>query len=150
ATLQEDIASLVVSRQEFVNKVLKSYKKTLYEWKEDVIRPKLLMSKMCQDRVRCTEEDLRMAFEAHHGEKIGGRIMLCAPGEEKNARAEYARLRDSEQDFANRAKMQASAQLASKGGKLEPFGRYSTGNEMLERAAFQLLPGQVTEVLQVP
>src|SRR5581483_8947043 len=70
AALQEDLKGLSVNIKDFVSKVLKHYNKSLYEWKEDVIRPKLLMTKLVRDRVHVTDEELQMAFDAYYGEKV--------------------------------------------------------------------------------
>ena len=43
AQLDQDLKAFqpTISKDDFVNKILKRYNKSLYEWKEDVIRPKL-------------------------------------------------------------------------------------------------------------
>ena len=56
--------------------LISTYRKNLYEWKEDVVRPKLLLGKLCHDRVRVKDVDVRHAFEAHYGEKVQCRIIL--------------------------------------------------------------------------
>ena len=40
--------------QDFTNQILNRFNKSLYEWKEDVIRPKLLMAKLCRPMVEVT------------------------------------------------------------------------------------------------
>src|SRR5262249_3544685 len=49
AALAEDLKGMNVTLEIFVNRVLKNYRKTLMEWKQDVIRPKLQMTKLCRD-----------------------------------------------------------------------------------------------------
>jgi parvulin-like peptidyl-prolyl isomerase len=63
---------------------------------------------------------------------------------------EYPKLRDSETEFNNKAKAQASYSLAAKGGKIDPFGRHSLGNDDLEKEAFSLQPGEVTRLVETP
>jgi PPIC-type PPIASE domain len=151
AALEENLSGLSVSREVFVKEVLKGYKKTLYEWKEDVLRPKLLMTKLVRDKVTSTEEDLRKAFEAYYGEKVECRLILYPKSEENRARAEYPSIRDSEEAFAQKAKQQASPHLAAVGGKLDkPLGRYTIGNDELEREIFSLQPGDVSRVMGTP
>ncbi len=150
ADYKETVAGLVLSPNEFVEQVLKVYKMNLHEWKEDRIRPKLLMTKLVQDRVTYTEEDISKGFEAYHGEKVAGRIILWGHDEYNLAMKEYPQIRDSEPAFADKAKHQASSQLASKGGLVDPIGHNTTGNLELEKAIFQLLPGDLTPVLHVP
>jgi hypothetical protein len=150
AALAEDLKGMQVSLKDFVEKILKRYDKTLFEWKEDVIRPRLALSKMCQDRIQITDEDFRKAFEAYYGEKIECRIILYPTGEEKQALNQYAELRQSEENFDRISKQQASATLAATGGRIAPMGRHTTGNEELEKEAFSLQPGDVSRLIGTP
>lgn len=150
SALEEDMAGLNVDRKVFIDRVLKSYKKTLYEWKEDVLRPKLMLAKLVRSKVQVTEDDLKKAFDAYHGEKIDCRIIMWEKGFEKAAMSEYAKIRDSDEDFARAAKNQKSPSLASAGGKIRPISRNTTGNEELEKAAFTLQPGEVSSLIGTP
>jgi parvulin-like peptidyl-prolyl isomerase len=138
---------------DFVNKVLRQYKKTLYEWKEDVIRPKIAMTKLCQklNRVHVTDEDLRIAYDAYYGEKVDC-LMIMWPLAEKNLVLNqiYGKIRDDEKEFDRAARMQASSQLASKGGRIPPIGHHTTGNDELEKEAFSLKVGDVSRVIETP
>jgi parvulin-like peptidyl-prolyl isomerase len=148
AELAKNLEGMKINQTEFVNKVLKSYKKNLTEWKEDVIRPKLQLDKMCRNRVKYTEEDVRSAFEAYYGEKVECRIIMWPKEEKQRVLKEYAKYRDSEDEFANAAKHQASSQLAAVGGKLPPIGRNTTGDPEFEKVAFRLQAGEVSEILE--
>lgn len=149
AALADDLRGLNVPLEDFINRVLKSYKKTLLEWKEDVIRPKLLMTKLVRDQVTYTEEELHMAYDAHYGEKVDGRIIFWPNGEYSQVMNMYPSIQNSEAEFIAKAKAQASPRLAARAGKLEkPIGHHTTGNDQLEREAFGLQPGEVTSVIQ--
>lgn len=148
--LTEDLKNMQVSLKDFVDKILKKYEKTLFEWKEDVVRPRLAMTKMCKDRIQITEDDFRKAFEAYYGEKIECRLILYPTGEEKQALHQYADLRKSDEDFDRVAKLQASPTLAATGGRITPIGRYTTGNEELEKEAFSLQPGEISKLVGTP
>src|SRR5262249_5749148 len=150
AALEDDTKGFGVSRKEFVNKLLKQRHMTLYEYKEDVIKPGLIMTRLCRDRVKVTEEDLKTAFDAYYGEKVECRMILWPPGEDKIAFKMYSEIRDSEEAFDKAAKGQATPSLAAAGGRLPPFGRNTTGHAELEKAAFKLQPGEMSELIGTP
>ena len=150
AALANDLEKMGVNRKQFVEQVLRQRQKTLYEWKEDVIKPGLIMSRLCQDRVKVTEEDIKLAYDAYYGEKVECRMILWPKGEEKVAQNMWAKLRESNEAFDDAARKQASPQLASTGGKIQPIGHHTTGNSELERVAFGLQPGDVSEILGTP
>jgi parvulin-like peptidyl-prolyl isomerase len=148
--LKEDLDMIKLNKENFEKEVLGKLGKTMYEWREDVIRPRLMLTKLCQGRVRYTEDELKQCFEAHYGERLQCRVILWPPDQAKFAMAEYARIRDSEEEFARKAKSQASSTLASHGGNIDPFGRRAFGDENVERAAFALQPGEITPLIETP
>ncbi len=151
ADFHETIKRINVSKEDFVNKLLKPNHKTLYEWKEDATKPRLLMTKLCRERVHVTEQDIQDAFEAYFGEKIECQLILWPPEQHAHAMMAYPKIRDNEAEFDNAAKHQATPSLAAKGGKLEqPMGRHTTGNEEMEREAFKLQPGQISPLIKTP
>ena len=149
-SLSEDLKGLNVDRKTFVDKVLKNYRKNLYEWKEDVIRPKLMLSKLVRSRVKVTDEDVKKAFDAYYGEKVECRIVMYEKGFERAVLSDYPRLRDSEEEFHKAAKNQKSSSLAATAGKIRPIARNTTGNDELEKAAFALQPNEVSPVIGTP
>jgi hypothetical protein len=150
ADLAETLKGLAVHQSEFVSKILKPYHTTLYEWKEDVIKPRLLLTKLCRDRVQVTDEDLQKAFTAYHGEKLECRIILWPSSEKGHVFLLYPKIRDSEEEFDRASKQQADPKLAATGGMIAPFGRYTTGNEEMEKAAFNLKEGEISQVIETP
>jgi parvulin-like peptidyl-prolyl isomerase len=137
--------------KDFVDKILKPYHKTLYEWKEDVIKPRLLLSKLCRDRVQVTDEDLRQAFEAYHGEKVQCRMIMWPKSEMNHVlHTIYSKIRDDEHAFEEAAKSQASHELAARGGEVRPISHGTTGNEELEKVAFALRPNELSRVIDTP
>src|SRR5262245_11274195 len=67
AGLEEDLRGLGIDAKDFTKHVLPRYGKTLYEWTEDVIKPRLLLTKMCRNQVKVTEEDLKRMFDNKYG-----------------------------------------------------------------------------------
>jgi parvulin-like peptidyl-prolyl isomerase len=150
AGLNDDLKKLSVDLKQFEKDFLGPYNKNLYEWREDVIRPRLLMSKLCRDRVKVTEEELKLAFDARFGEKVQGHMILWPADQVKFALMEYTQIRDNPKAFDEKAKHQTSSTLAAKGGAIGPFGRHTLGNENVEREAFKLQPGDITTLIGTP
>jgi parvulin-like peptidyl-prolyl isomerase len=143
----EDLKDINVDKAGFVNQFLRRANKNLYEWKEDVLHQQLLLAKLCRDRVTVSDEDIAAGFEARYGEKVDCRVIHWT--DEKEAEAVYARIRNDQQAFIDVAKHQHTSALASTGGKIAPFGRHNMENEEIEKAAFDLQPGQVSSVVKV-
>ncbi|MGH7224125.1 MAG: peptidylprolyl isomerase, partial [Gemmataceae bacterium] len=151
AGLADDLKKMGgVELKVFVKDFLGPYNKSLYEWREDVIRPRLLMAKLCRDSVKVSAEDLQHAFTAEYGEKLEGRMILWPRDQTRYAMMQYTRIRDDVKAFDDMAQHQASSTLASKGGKIGPFGRGSLGNKDVEDEAFKLHPGEMTTLLETP
>ncbi|MFO0879026.1 MAG: peptidyl-prolyl cis-trans isomerase [Gemmataceae bacterium] len=149
AALAEDLKGLAVDQATFIKTILNRYKKNLYEWKEDHVRPRVQMTRLAQARLVVSEDELRKAFESAHGEKVDCRIILWSHSKEKEALDQFSKLRDSEAAFAEAAKQQETSWLAAAGGRIKPIGRHSN-NEALEREAFKLQPGQVSTLIKTP
>jgi len=109
-----------------------------------------MLRKLCEGRVTCTDEDVKLAHEAYHGERLECRMILWPPDQANFARTEYTKIHNSEQEFDRQARSQPLASLASKGGKIDVFGRHSLGDENLEREAFKLQPGDTSALIETP
>jgi parvulin-like peptidyl-prolyl isomerase len=149
AALAEDLKGLGMDKAVFLKKVLENYKKNLYEWKEDVICPRIQMTRLIQGRVSVSNDELHKAFDTVYGEKVECRIIMWPKGQDQQALKEYASLRDSEAAFANKAMHQQISELAGVGGKLRPISRY-TMDPNVENEVFKLQPGQVTTIIATP
>lgn len=151
ASILGDCESIQLNRSEFVHKVLKQYGKTLYEWKEDVIRPRLLLTKLVKDRIQAPDDgELHKAFDAAYGSKADVRVIIWPKGEEKIALQEYDSVRKDEQGFDRKARSQANSALAATGGKIRPIAHYSGVNAEVEQQAFSLQPGEVSRLISTP
>jgi hypothetical protein len=149
AAIADDLKRMDVRMDDFVSKILKHYNKSLYEWREDVIRPKIAMTKLCCQRIHVTPEDLQLAFDAHYGEKVECRLIMWKKEEAKRVMTDvYGRIRDKPEEFDHEATIQFSPQLASTGGKIPPIGHHTTGDDELEKAAFSLRPNELSPVLE--
>jgi RNA polymerase sigma factor (sigma-70 family) len=133
AALEEELAQLKVSRADFQSQVLKAYGKSLHEWREDVLRPKLLMGKLCRRVMTASEAELRAMFEHLYGKKARCKWLAWRKEEGHAARRWYEENRQRPEAFE------------AKGLEVAVIGR-PIGDEMspLAEEAFKLKPGEVS------
>ncbi|MBX9627740.1 MAG: sigma-70 family RNA polymerase sigma factor [Gemmataceae bacterium] len=104
AALDADVKSLGLTRQQFVKDVLRRQGKTEAEWVEDVVVPRLMLAKLCGQRIGPpTEAELRRAFDGKYGEKVEVRVIRWGKDEGDKARAEYEEARASAEAFTRLA-----------------------------------------------
>jgi parvulin-like peptidyl-prolyl isomerase len=146
------LKGMEVSRPDFVKRVLKGQETNLYAWREDAVRPRLLMTKLLHDSVHPDEADLKRCFDAKYGERAECQIIMW--GRTRNdyefAVRKYDVMRRDPVEFDRLARSQASPRLAAKAGKIDPFARNTTGNEAFEAEVFKLRPGEITPVVETP
>lgn len=150
--IDADCAKVGVERAAFINEVLTRKGKSLYEWKEDVIKPGLMLTKLCvaENRVNVTDDDLRHAFDATYGPKVECRIIIWPRGEDKIAIQMYDKLRKSEEEFDRAARSQAMPDLAAVGGRIRPIARFSGTHPEVEKEAYSLQPGEISRLIVTP
>jgi hypothetical protein len=156
AQILEDLGKMNIDPKQLLDQVLSHYNMTFYEWREDVIRPQLMMKKIVQNMVSVTAEDLRDAYEAEFGEKRECRIIIWREGiadqdlysiYEKITNKKDAKLGEAE--FERAARTQADPGLAACGGHLnKPLSRHSLAKKDVEERVFRLNEGEVTEIIQ--
>jgi hypothetical protein len=143
----------LTARERFIKEMLAPNKLSVFQYKEDIVRPRLMLARLCRDRVKVTDQDMAAAYDAHYGEKVDCRMILWPHSDEttKLVLQEYGRIRDDPRVFDEKARTQASLTLARNDGRLDvPIGHHTTGNDELERAAFSLQPGEVSSVIGTP
>ncbi len=148
---KEQMKRMNVQPKDFVDVILKRYNKTMFEWKEDVIRPELLLRKYCASMVTVDPDDLKKAFDSYYGAKVYCRMIMWPKADLNKVRdVIYPKIRDDKDEFEMAATHQASARLASVGGQLDrPITRHSTGSDVLEDIAFGLHDGELSRVFEV-
>jgi hypothetical protein len=151
AAILADCATIQIDRAQFIaNVVKKNFGKTVYEWKEDVIKPRLLLTKLVKDKITVTDDDLKKAFDATYGEQREVRIIIWPDKEKRIALQEYDDVRKDEQGFERKARSQSTATLAATGGRIKPIAHNAGVHEQVERAAFTLQPGEVSSLIETP
>ncbi|AMV29985.1 Foldase protein PrsA precursor [Gemmata sp. SH-PL17] len=151
AALNEEMRGLGITRADFVKHILPRYGKTLFEWVEDVIKPRLLLTKMCQDRVKIADEDLSRAFENRFGERRQAKVICWSKEDLRAAQKQWAEARKGDAEFDSIATKQAEPTLAAAAGMVAPIGRYSEATDTsIEKALFSLKIGEISQLFDTP
>jgi len=146
AALDEDLKPMNIDRPTFIKHVLKQRGKTLFEWKEDVIRPGLQLKALCREGINVEEAEIHKAFDARFGEKVRCRLIIWPEKEFRVAQRLWEEIRKSEAAFIEAATHQPNAQLASVGGQIDSIGRGIAKDDLIEKIAFRLKEGEVSEL----
>ncbi len=155
AALEDEMRGMGITRADFAKHILPKYGKTLYEWIEDVVKPRLMLTKMCQDRVKITEEDLKKAFENRFGELRTAQV-ICWNKDDNGpllriAQKQWDESRKGDAEFDAVARTQADPTLAAVCGLVKPVGRYSvTASDQVEKLLFSLKVGEISHLFDTP
>ena len=149
AALAKDLEGMAVNQSEFVKVLLPKYGKNLYEWMEDVVRPRLLLSKMCRDKVTVSDEHLKIQYERLHGEKRIVQMILFPKSDDANSVAKIrGKIVSDAAEFDSVARGQANPLLGASAGKIKPISKHLQGEDRrIEETAFKLKVGEVSEIL---
>jgi PPIC-type PPIASE domain len=155
AQIADDCKILTISSDDFKTQVLRRYGKTMYEWREDVVRPRLMLAKLCREKIQVDEADLKKMFENRYGKKVRAKIIIWPKNKdgssERQAMKVYDEIRKDDAAFDRAARVQPDGALASREGLVEPIARWSmTGDNTVEDEAFKLQPGEVSKLIATP
>ena len=89
-TMDAELKQMKMDRKVFEKEMLARWGKTLLEWREDVVRPKLMLGRLSEGRVTVTPEDLKKGFDAYYGERLECRMVLY-PRDQAGLRADTRR-----------------------------------------------------------
>ena len=117
------IRQVGIPKKDFVANVLKQYRKTEYEWREDVIRPRLMLTQFCKDRIQVTTRTCRMPSTPSTARKWMYRSSSTRPISRRYLAQLYDKVRQGDEAFDEEAKKQPDPQLAMTAGRIKPVGR---------------------------
>ena len=135
--------------QEWMKSVLTEDGVTFEMYVHDAIWPTVALKKLIAGKVQVTDEDLKKGFESNYGQRA--EVLAVVLSNQRTAQEvwENARVNKSEQHFGELAH-QYSVEPSSKSnfGKVPPLRRHG-GQPNLEKAAFELKPGDLSGIIEV-
>lgn len=147
---QQDLRSfgkVALTPKDFETQVLRRFNKTLFEWKEDVIRPKIMMEKLVKEQVKVTEQDVKDGFEARFGPKVQCR-MIVLQQDSIMVQKVWEDVRKSRDEFLKAAAKQFVPHLAQAVGEVPPIHKHF-GDKKIEDVAFRLRESEISEPLKL-
>lgn len=142
--IKEDMKSMACNDQKAFESAIKKHHKSLLEWREDVVKPRLGMSKLARMRVSVSEEDIRKAFEGAYGEKVACEIILQPKGKDES-QTKFAIIGDLE-ELVRFAKQHFNGALVSWELNFGSVGSKGNANDLSENGASRLRPGETWNV----
>lgn len=117
------------------------------EYKRDILWPTIALRKLAAKDLVVSDEEIQKAYESRYGAAVQVRLIVVE--DQQRAQALQRQLTANPNDFARVAMAESvDVNSASIGGLIQPI-RPHIGEPTVERAAFALEPGQVSQVLPV-
>lgn len=117
------------------------------QYRREIVWPTLALRRLAADRIVVTQEEMTKAWQSEYGPKVKARMITVATREKADrVQAQAAAKPDAFGDLAKQHSEDPSS--ASTRGLIPPI-RMHMGNPELERAAFTLKKGQVSNVIPV-
>jgi len=135
--------------QEWVKHVVKEDGISIELYIHDAIWPTVALKKLIQGQVQVTEEDLRKGFESNYGPRA--EVLAIVLSNQRTAQSVWEMARgDKSEEFFGKLANQYSVEPSSKSnhGKVPPLRRFG-GQPNLEKAAFDLKPGEICGIVEV-
>jgi parvulin-like peptidyl-prolyl isomerase len=147
AGLEDDLRGVKVDLPAFTQVIRERYGKSIFEWEQDVIRPRLLIGKMCHKNITITPEEMQKTFESKFGEKREAQLIVWpkANGVPQLTDEQKAKARGSLEEFEKLASNQPDPGLQQSRGRVNPVGRHIDGEDpKVEEALFSLKENEIS------
>jgi len=149
AGLEADLVGAKADLAAFTQYIKERYGKSVFEWKQDVIRPRLLIGKMCQKSIAITPEDMQKTYESTFGEKRQAQLIVWPKGKDDKPHGltpeQMANARATPAAFEKLASEQPDEKLKQSGGLVNPVGRHIDGEDpKVESALFSMKESEIS------
>lgn len=117
------------------------------QYRAEIIWPTIALRMLAANEIQVNNEELKKAFETEYGPKV--RVRVIGTSKEKSAREALAKAKANPAAFPELAKTYCEdPNIASVGGAIPPIRKH-LGDANLERVAFSLKVGQVSDIIKV-
>lgn len=114
------------------------------QYSSDIVWPTLALRRLAGERLRVTEEELRMAYETQYGPSVQVRMIVV---EDRTLAEEiHAKVMADKGEFPRMAVQHSVDPNSAPSGGLVPPIRLHVGYEKIEQHAFALKPGEISPV----
>ena len=134
--------------REWLTVQAKNQQTTPESFRNNTMRPLVMLKKLAQDNVQVTEEDIQKGFEANYGPRV--RCLAIFFNNMRQAQQVWDQVRKvPNQEYFGDLAAKYSVHGPSKAlrGEIKPIQKYG-GMPVLEAEAFKLQPGEISEVIQ--
>jgi parvulin-like peptidyl-prolyl isomerase len=115
------------------------------QYAEDIILPTLALRKVAKEKLKVTPEETQAAYETQFGPQVETRMIVCST--HQKAQELLAKVKSDPNSFGKIAKEYSDdVPSARNEGIVLPIRRH-LGDANIERAAFALKPGQISEII---
>jgi parvulin-like peptidyl-prolyl isomerase len=117
------------------------------QYANEIIWPAVALRKLAADRLTVSEQDLQQAWDTLYGPAVQARLIACKSlADAQEIRNEALRDPDKFGELAKRRSIDANS--ASANGMIQPIHKHQ-GDPEIERVAFALQPGEISDILLV-
>ena len=120
-------------------------------YRKNVVVPMLALKRLTQPITHVTEEDILRSFEASFGNKVRCRAIFFEGHDDRRAHEAWqaANRHNTEENFGDLAKKYSLDPESRSGRGVIPLIAQHCGQPIIEKAAFALKPGELSEMLHV-
>jgi hypothetical protein len=145
AHVKATLAKANMTEQMLRDQALRQQKRTMQQWKDDVVRTELMLEKLSKRPPRVTEKDLRNEYVARYGEKVECDWVYLRATTREEAERILGRIRKGETTFEEEARRMRPQ------GNLPPLvvARHQDRYHGVQEEAFALRQGEISEVIDL-
>jgi parvulin-like peptidyl-prolyl isomerase len=120
---------------------------SIEQYRQEIIWPTIALRRLASSRTEVSEEEIKQAIETEYGPRVKVRVICTS--KDKSAREALAAAKANPGEFSELSKKYSEdPNIASVGGMIPPIRR-NLGDKNLEKIAFSLKEGQVSDLIKV-